>query len=76
MLKDIDAAVIIAVKDISRARDFYQNTLGLEPAGGDDHHHLRTRGPHRGGRGEGEGDAGPQAEPGRQGEPPAAGVGH
>jgi len=37
MLKDIDAAVIIAVKDISRARDFYQNTLGLEPAGGDDH---------------------------------------
>ena len=36
MLKDIDSAAIVAVKDISRARDFYQNKLGLELAHGDD----------------------------------------
>ena len=32
MLKDIDSSAIVAVKDISRARDFYQNKLGLELA--------------------------------------------
>ena len=36
MLKDIDTSAILAVKDISRARDFYQNKLGLELADGDD----------------------------------------
>ena len=36
MLRDIDSAAIVAVKDISRARDFYQNKLGLELAHGDD----------------------------------------
>lgn len=36
MLKDIDSAAIVAVKDISRARDFYQNKLGLELTQGDD----------------------------------------
>lgn len=36
MLKDIDSTAIVAVKDISRAKDFYQNKLGLEPAQGDD----------------------------------------
>ncbi|KRA53131.1 glyoxalase [Devosia sp. Root635] len=36
MLKDIDSSAIVAVRDMSRARDFYQNTLGLELAHGDD----------------------------------------
>ena len=36
MLKDIDSAAIVAVKDISRARDFYQSKLGLELTQGDD----------------------------------------
>ena len=36
MLKDIDSAAIVAVKDLSRARDFYQNKLGLELTQGDD----------------------------------------
>lgn len=36
MLKDIDSTAIVAVKDLSRARDFYQNKLGLELAQGDD----------------------------------------
>jgi catechol 2,3-dioxygenase-like lactoylglutathione lyase family enzyme len=36
MLTDIDSAAIVAVKDLSRARDFYQNKLGLELTQGDD----------------------------------------
>lgn len=32
MLKDKSSSAIIAVSDIARARDFYQNTLGLELA--------------------------------------------
>jgi catechol 2,3-dioxygenase-like lactoylglutathione lyase family enzyme len=36
MLKDIDSAAIVAVKDISRAKDFYQNKLGLDLTQGDD----------------------------------------
>ena len=36
MLKDIDSAAIVAVKDISRARDFYQSKLGLELTQGDE----------------------------------------
>ncbi|MBA3447874.1 MAG: VOC family protein [Pseudaminobacter sp.] len=30
MLKDKSSSAIVAVSDISRARDFYKNTLGLE----------------------------------------------
>ena len=36
MLKDIDSSAIVAVSDLSRARDFYQTKLGLELAQGDD----------------------------------------
>jgi catechol 2,3-dioxygenase-like lactoylglutathione lyase family enzyme len=36
MLKDIDSSAIVAVSDLSRARDFYQNKLGLELTQGDD----------------------------------------
>ncbi|KQX38062.1 glyoxalase [Devosia sp. Root436] len=36
MLKDIDSSAIVAVRDMSRARDFYQNKLGLELTQGDD----------------------------------------
>ena len=36
MLKDIDSTAIVAVRDISRAKDFYQNKLGLELTRGDD----------------------------------------
>ncbi|WP_332700706.1 VOC family protein [Devosia sp.] len=36
MLKDIDSAAIVAVKDLSRAKDFYRNKLGLELTLGDD----------------------------------------
>ncbi len=32
MLGNKDAAVTLAVSDLVRARDFYENTLGLEPA--------------------------------------------
>jgi catechol 2,3-dioxygenase-like lactoylglutathione lyase family enzyme len=32
MLKDKPSSAIVAVRDIDRARDFYQNTLGLELA--------------------------------------------
>jgi len=33
MFEDTDAVPMIAVKDLSRARKFYQDTLGLQPAG-------------------------------------------
>jgi catechol 2,3-dioxygenase-like lactoylglutathione lyase family enzyme len=33
MLKDHDSSAILAVSDLDRARDFYANVLGLEPAG-------------------------------------------
>lgn len=36
MLKDIDSTAIVAVKDISRAKDFYQDKIGLELTQGDD----------------------------------------
>ena len=36
MLKDIDSTAIVAVTDLSRAKDFYQNKLGLELTQGDD----------------------------------------
>src|SRR5687768_13265756 len=36
MLKDIDSTAILAVTDLSRAKDFYQNKLGLELTQGDD----------------------------------------
>jgi hypothetical protein len=36
MLKDMDSAAIVAVKDIARARQFYGETLGLELHRGDD----------------------------------------
>jgi catechol 2,3-dioxygenase-like lactoylglutathione lyase family enzyme len=36
MLKDIDSAAIVAVKDLSQAKDFYHNKLGLELVRGDD----------------------------------------
>ena len=36
MLKDKDSAAIVAVTDMARARDFYQNTLGLSVVSGDD----------------------------------------
>jgi catechol 2,3-dioxygenase-like lactoylglutathione lyase family enzyme len=32
MLGDKDAAATLAVRDLQRARDFYENTLGLTPA--------------------------------------------
>lgn len=35
MLKDRTSSAIVAVSDFERARDFYTNTLGLEPRGGD-----------------------------------------
>ncbi len=37
MLKDMDSAAIVAVKDIARARQFYGETLGLDLIRGDDH---------------------------------------
>ena len=33
MLKDKTSSAIVAVSDLERARDFYSNTLGLEPSG-------------------------------------------
>ena len=35
MLKDKTSNAIVAVSDLERARDFYTNTLGLEPIGDD-----------------------------------------
>lgn len=35
MLKDKTSSAIVAVSDLERARDFYTNTLGLEPRGED-----------------------------------------
>jgi len=37
MLKDMDSAAIVAVKDITIARNFYEQTLGLDLVRGDDH---------------------------------------
>ena len=33
MLKDETSSAVVAVSDLERARDFYTNTLGLEPSG-------------------------------------------
>jgi catechol 2,3-dioxygenase-like lactoylglutathione lyase family enzyme len=35
MLADIDAQATIAVKDLTRARTFYEQVLGLKPVAGD-----------------------------------------
>lgn len=37
MLKDMDSAAIVAVKEIARARQFYEQTLGLRLIRGDEH---------------------------------------
>lgn len=37
MLRDTDAMATIAVKDLARAREFYEGTLGLERVEGDEH---------------------------------------
>ncbi len=44
LLKDKPSSAIVAVRDIDRARDFYAETLGLEPedGAGDDMLTLRT----------------------------------
>ncbi len=36
MLGSSDAAANVAVKDLARSKRFYEETLGLTPAGGDD----------------------------------------
>lgn len=36
MLKDRDSSAIVAVKDMTRARHFYESVLGLPRLGGDD----------------------------------------
>ncbi len=36
MLNDIEAVATIAVKDLAKAKDFYEGTLGLKPLPGDD----------------------------------------
>jgi catechol 2,3-dioxygenase-like lactoylglutathione lyase family enzyme len=36
MLEDSDAMATIAVKDLKRARKFYEETLGLKPTGNDE----------------------------------------
>lgn len=35
MLRDTDAVANLAVKDLSRAKQFYESTLGFEPVGGE-----------------------------------------
>ena len=35
MLKDKTSSAIVAVSDLERARDFYTNSLGLQPSGDD-----------------------------------------
>jgi catechol 2,3-dioxygenase-like lactoylglutathione lyase family enzyme len=43
MLRDMDATAMLPVKDIGPAREFYEGTLGLEPAGGDQGGMIRYR---------------------------------
>ena len=43
LLKDKSSSAIIAVSDIERARDFYGETLGLEPEGGAEEDMLTFR---------------------------------
>ena len=43
LLKDKPSSAIIAVSDIGRARDFYGETLGLEPEGGAEEDMLTFR---------------------------------
>lgn len=43
LLKDKPSSAIIAVSDIDRARDFYVETLGLEPEGGSEEDMLTLR---------------------------------
>ena len=35
MLKEMDATAMLAVKDVTTARLFYEGTMGLEPDAGD-----------------------------------------
>ncbi len=37
MLRDTDAVTMLAVKDLGKAAKFYEETLGLSRAGGEDH---------------------------------------
>jgi catechol 2,3-dioxygenase-like lactoylglutathione lyase family enzyme len=41
MLKDIDAKATIAVKDITVAKKFYEDALGLTPDGGSQEHGVQ-----------------------------------
>ena len=43
LLKDRPSSAIVAVRDLDRARDFYVETLGLEPAGGSEEGVLTFR---------------------------------
>ena len=43
MLTNIDAAAMLAVSDLERARDFYEGVLGLEPVGGQEGHLITYR---------------------------------
>src|SRR3712207_6286659 len=43
MLANIDATAMVAVKDLERARDFYEDVLGLEPVGGMEGHLITYR---------------------------------
>lgn len=43
LLKDKPSSAIVAVSDLGRAREFYAETLGLEPEGGPEHDVLTFR---------------------------------
>jgi catechol 2,3-dioxygenase-like lactoylglutathione lyase family enzyme len=43
LLRDKPSSAIVAVSDLGRAREFYGETLGLEPAGGSDQQVLTFR---------------------------------
>ena len=43
MLANIDATAMLAVKDLERARDFYEDVLGLEAVGGMEGHLITYR---------------------------------
>ena len=43
LLRDKPSSAIVAVNDIDRARQFYAETLGLEPQGGSEETALRYR---------------------------------
>ncbi|MHA7222029.1 VOC family protein [Arthrobacter sp. RHLT1-20] len=43
MLKELDIIAVLPAKDIARARDFYRDVLGLEPADAMDEENLLYR---------------------------------